>query len=79
MLIYALAAHSDVMKSFFEPLMADALKLIKRSLTKAKAAKHYIRKVFVCGGGFGNDRFFEDFSQRLLGETEVTICERIQE
>lgn len=79
MLIGALASYSDIMKSFFEPLLAEALKLIKRSLAKARAAKYDVRQVFVCGGGFGNDWFFKDFFQRLLDETEVTACERIQE
>ena len=74
-----LASYSDVMKSFFEPLLADALKLMKRSLAKARAAKHDVRQVFVSGGGFGNDWFFEEFVQRLLDETEVTSCERNQE
>ena len=77
--IYAFASYSGAMKSFFEPLLADALKLIKRSLAKARAAKHDIRQVFVCGGGFGNDWFFEEFFRRLLEETEITACERIEE
>ena len=79
MLIDTLTSYRDVMKSFFEPLLVNALKLIKRSLAKARAAERDVRRVFVCGGGFGNDWFFEDFLHRLLDETEVTACERIQE
>ena len=74
-----LLASSDVMKSFFEPLISGGVRLTEDLRERAMSAGHPVNAVVVCGGVGENQWFFQEFSQRILRSTGIKICNRVPE
>jgi hypothetical protein len=71
--------YRDIMKDFFEPLIAGGVGLAKSLCESAMSAGHFVNAVVVCGGVGGNGWFFEELSRRILDETGIAICRRMPE